>query len=278
MRLYHNDGQELHMDPERLPEASQFPRLRPSASPELDRPLLAPIVAVGAAIAAKTLLPPIVGATTTGPQDEWSALLAALSAALLTTVRDARHLCWRTQRKSEALEVGKGGAGGLAAGLGVTVQTAAPLISFLDGGILVAAIALGGLFVHTKNRANRAKECPHCGLPGSCTQRVCRHCFKIFYPASATLDCKNSKLTLSWYEVASLLQEQGLSFPDALGLLEEEGSAWGVRPQTGGFYVVCEMFKAWFESSSKKIIEAVGKAARLTDRDKLRARLDEMGM
>jgi hypothetical protein len=54
--------------------------------------------------------------------------------------------------------------------------------------------------------------------------------------------------------------------------------AWGVLPQAGGFYVTCEKFRAWFEASSWKIIDAVGMAAKTTDLGTLRNQLDDMEM
>ena len=91
-----------------------------------------------------------------------------------------------------------------------------------------------------------------------CHHRVCRSCYKIFWPLEIELDCKKH-LTLSWLQIASFLQAQGLNYLDAEELLQQYGPQWGVFRQPRQLQVDCEQFAAWVERSKSEIVAVIGK-------------------
>lgn len=263
-------------DPENK-NLSMFPRLptdadKPEEPPQLERSLIAAI-AVGGAF--YFLLPELLGHGHTGNVDESSALLAAISAAILASIKMVRTLCHGAKETAEetALNFVKGSIGGATLGLSIAAVTAAALVSLIDGGIILGMTLAGGGGAQIASRVRKVKRCPHCGEKGQCSHRVCRHCYKIFYPNDKPVDCSQIK-ALDWYQTVSILQQQGLTFLDAEFLANKHARDWGFIEGSRDFFVRCRDFIIWLDEHIEEVVLARGYGAkRFRDKDAIERHL-----
>lgn len=208
------------------------PRLPPASigvvpGPSPDRMLL---WSLGIGTAFYVLVPEIAGTGYSGYSDEVGSALAGISGAVLATLRKVPALCasdW-SARKEGKKNTMKGAAGGLTLGVGISQATASALMSPVDLGLIYLSTAVGMLFAHALNRVPALKECPFCAHLGRCSQRVCRSCYKLFYPSTELLDEHQTPIA-SWYRAASYLQSLGLTYLDAECLAVSYGREWGIR-------------------------------------------------
>jgi hypothetical protein len=225
------------------------------------------------------LLPSILHIKPSGSQDAEVAVLAGIGTFLLASLNEAKSLCWSSQARSreEKFQVAQGAGGGAALGAGIAALVKlGTLTALFDGGIVLGLAALGALGAAALNSARREKVCPHCGEEGDCKQRVCRHCYKIFYPAPVELDCDDN-ITLSWVCVASFLQKQGLNYLDAEALLLEHSPNWGVFPQPNGLQVDCEQFATWVKGNKTEIRQFIGRGEQGRSRAEINEYLSKRG-
>ena len=244
---------------------SKFPHLptdadRPEGPPQLERSLIA---ATGVGGAFYFLLPELLGHGHTGTADESSALLAAISAGIFASIKMVRTLCHGAKETTEetALNIAKGSLGGAILGLSIAAVTAAVLVSVIDGGIILGATLAGGAGAQIASKVRKVKRCPHCGEKGRCSHRVCRHCYKIFYPNDVPADCGKIK-ALDWYQTVSVLQRQGLTFLDAEFLVIEHAGDWGYIEGSRDFFVRCHDFMTWLDTHINEVVLARGYGAK----------------
>jgi hypothetical protein len=222
-------------------------------------------------------LPELVGYGHTGSADEASALLAALSAAFFGSIRMVRTLCQGAKETTEetALNIAKGAVGGATLGLSIAAVTVAALASVIDGGIILGTTLAGGAGAQIASKVRKVKRCPHCDEKGKCSQRICRHCYCIFYPDDKPVDC--SQITaLDWYQTASILQKQHLTFLDAEVLASKHAQDWGLIQGSRVFLVRCGDFMTWLREHVVEVAAARDSGAQQfrDDRDAIQCYLD----
>jgi hypothetical protein len=176
-------------------------------------------------------------------------------------MKSAQGLCSTTQEQSQQFKINQllGTLGGLTTGItAANFLTAAVVpLTLLDGGIVAGTTLAGFAITGGIQRWRRKKQCQYCQHWGSCYQRVCHNCYRIFFPAQEPIDCTN-KPFLNWYSVASHLQKLGedtnFSYLDAMLLFIEHYQEWGIHPREKGFVVDCRGYLAWLESGGEAAI------------------------
>lgn len=276
------------------PDSSEFAKSLKDESPSVptdanktkagDKATRAGAVAAAASIIAYVFVGPGVG----HEMLDAAVGAAALGAGVLAINDYTPVLC-----KSLPGSLAKGAAqvlfgGGAGAGFGVTVASAAhiallavPGVGVVTGGFLLAA---GGTAL-VKYTA-RSKVCP--GLlggkqhPGKCSQRICRECFAMFVPDNNMKTLDTSPEWLTWYQVASYLQFQGLSFLDSLELTDDYGDKWNIKEGIGGSHrIFRSSFMGWLDREGKKqLVQYAGRGKdRLgKTRREINSKLQELGL
>lgn len=259
---------------------ARFPRLptdadKPEEPPKLERSL---IVAIAVGGVFYFFLPELLGYGHSGNIDESSALLAAISAAMFSSIKMVRTLCHGLKETAEetALNIGKGSIGGLTLGLSIAAVTAAALVSVIDGGIILGTTLAGGVGAQIASKVRKVKRCPHCGEKGKCSHRVCRHCYRIFYPYDKPVDCSQENL-LNWYQIVSILHRNELTFLDAELLTIKHAQDWGFIKGRRTFLVQCEFFIAWIKDHIEEVGMAVESGVKeFKDKDEIIRHLERL--
>lgn len=170
-----------------------------------------------------------------GWQDELVALVFGVSGSGVT-LGFLRKLCEDRPKTTDGTwTVASSGAG---IGLGIAALTAAPLISWIDGGVIAGTVLIPTGLKLLQNRRAGTKICPWCRRPQQCNKAVCRNCLNIFFPA-AVPDC-NGTYELGWYEIASFFYHQKLNYIETISFLKDH---WSLSIENG--LVGCKEFVTW---------------------------------
>lgn len=228
------------------------------------------VYAIGAALLVNWGVHDISNFDTNGIGDEICTLAAALSAFFFGKLKDIRMLCQtesdkRHANKTNGLNATFGGVfGGITIGAfvvtAVKITIAADVL--LTGGLITAVttgVCAGGTYL--LNKSFKTKKCPHCGHEGRCNQRVCRSCYRVFYPEKIVLDCNTSSY-LEWDTICQFFDQMGLSYLDAEMLVVDHFQYWEIKKplHENSILVKCSSFTGWVKSNGDIIVDYRKKA------------------
>jgi hypothetical protein len=209
-----------------------------------------------------------------GLDDEVSAFFAALAGGFLGNIKRFPTLCadFSEEKKLRRKEISQNVLTGFFGGSSVVALTPAPLVSFVDLSILLGFILIVPFVGLQSERIIKKKICPHsdCMKKGNCSQRVCRHCFRLFWPEDIAVD-PSKIVALDWLSVASFLHMQGLSYLDSEKLVRENFYQWKLLPQKDdgnneSVKIACNNFQSWVFSNNAKLLSY--KSSGLQDKSK----------
>jgi hypothetical protein len=257
----------------------EFPRLDPAKRPEPDLVTRAAALALALGSANYLIVPEILEISRASSNDELSAFFTAAATAFFAAVRPVQALCEDTRGKGgeEALNIAAGAGGGITLGAAIAALTPAALASLLDGGIMFATTALGMGGAALRTTLRRRKLCPHCPAKGKCSQRICRACHRIFYPSIVKLDCVETSV-LNWYQIASHLQAQGLSYFDSERLVREHMPSWKSYASGNAIVIDCESYRDWVATNKDKMLSYVNKGTQTESSESLNTALTKKGL
>lgn len=245
-------------------------------------------LATGAATGAALgywLLPDLAQVSRAGAVDEVTAVLTTAAGLLFGSLNKVGQLCGdELARKAEReWNLGKGAAGGFLAGAGLTQLNGAAFLMPLDGGITLAATALGAMGASWYNRARRKKYCPYCGRRQSCEHRVCRSCLRVFFPVEVSRDC-DTRVYLDWPLVLSFLQLNGLNYFQAEEFVIRHFDEWEINGGVGpkitdrGLVVPCKAFWNWIDRHPSALLDYDDKQLPGLGSQEAAERLDKAGL
>lgn len=241
-----HDPQEFLASGRNLPPAlSSEPRVSDRS------PAVAIVAAAVTGALAYGIAPEALGVARDGNLDEIAA--AAVAACTYFASRlVAPHLCSskKEQQQVQRWNIIKGGGAGATAAIPIALKVATDVAT--TGGVVTIMAILGGGAVWVYNRINQVKYCAYCQHKDSCDHIVCRNrqCLKLHFPMEKPLRCDES-ISLTWYALASQLQNDGLNYFESLELVRKHFPEWipHIDGQGQASAIECRNFVEWREKN-----------------------------